>query len=319
LAGGCQGSRGYCAPTGAGARNARTSQGNSRRCRRREHTVCSYSMSSWAQSRSEIQGLPTQKARSAPARARSPERPELRRGPPNSLHRGLCGTLPSRDASPSGPGSGAAHSGSVRTCPSRVRPFGLQIAGLRARARVGRADSCRSRMALRAALRARPGRASAILCVHGGRRRVDTRTPEKRSEIMAAVRSKNTGPELAVRRLAFRLGYRFRLHGAHLPGRPDLVFSSRRCAIFVHGCFWHGHGCSKGRLPKSRRDYWRPKIAANRKRDQRNVEQLHANDWRSLVVWQCELRNPQRLARRILRFLSSPTGVRKQGREKNGK
>lgn len=134
---------------------------------------------------------------------------------------------------------------------------------------------------------------------------MDTRTPEKRSEIMAAVRTKHTGPEIAVRRLAFGLGYRFRLHGAKLPGKPDLVFLSRRCAVFVHGCFWHGHECSKGKLPKSRLSYWSPKIVANRQRDERNMRDLRAAGWRILVIWQCELKNSSRLETKLLRFLSA--------------
>src|SRR6266571_5460855 len=132
---------------------------------------------------------------------------------------------------------------------------------------------------------------------------MDTRTPEKRSEIMAAVRSKDTAPELLVRRLVHRLGYRFRLHGRKLPGKPDLVFAGRKRVIFVHGCFWHGHGCAKGRLPKSRLTYWAPKIEANQERDARNVRELRAAGWRALEVWQCELRADERLVRRVVRFL----------------
>ena len=149
---------------------------------------------------------------------------------------------------------------------------------------------------------------------------MDTRTPEKRSAIMAAVRSKDTGPEVTVRRLAFRLGYRFRLHGAQLPGRPDLVFPSRRRVIFVHGCFWHGHGCVKGRLPKSRLGYWSPKIDANRQRDARNLRDLRVTGWRILVIWQCELRDPSRLSRKVSRFLGPKRrGTQNKGDSRNGR
>src|SRR5262245_24900911 len=117
---------------------------------------------------------------------------------------------------------------------------------------------------------------------------MDTRTPEQRSRIMSAVHTVNTGPELVVRRLLHRIGYRYRLHVKALPGRPDLVFPSRRKVIFVHGCFWHGHECNKGHLPKSRLDYWAPKIAANRLRDANVLRTLGEDGWHALVVWQCE-------------------------------
>src|SRR5712664_2810518 len=99
----------------------------------------------------------------------------------------------------------------------------------------------------------------------------DTRTKEQRSRIMKSVGTYHTGPELTVRRLLHRLGYRYRLHRRDLPGRPDIVFPGRRKAIFIHGCFWHGHDCSKGKLPKSRTEYWTAKIRANQDRDARAV------------------------------------------------
>jgi DNA mismatch endonuclease (patch repair protein) len=147
---------------------------------------------------------------------------------------------------------------------------------------------------------------------------VDTRTPEKRSQIMAAVRTKDTGPELAVRRLAFGLGYRYRLHGRQLPGRPDMVFASRRSVVFVHGCFWHGHGCSKGRLPKSKLVYWEPKIVANCARDKRNVRDLRGAGWRCLIIWQCELTNAAKVTRKLARFLGDATTTNKKRAEGNG-
>ena len=96
---------------------------------------------------------------------------------------------------------------------------------------------------------------------------MDTRTEEQRRRIMQAVRTRDTGPEMIVRRLLHSLSYRYRLHRNDLPGKPDVAFLSRRKAIFVHGCFWHGHGCPQGRPPKSRLDYWKPKLDGNRERD----------------------------------------------------
>lgn len=135
---------------------------------------------------------------------------------------------------------------------------------------------------------------------------MDTRTSEKRSEIMSAVRTEDTGPELFVRKLLFAKGYRYRLHRKGLPGRPDIVFPRWRKVVFVHGCFWHGHRCSKGKLPKSRLRYWRPKIAENKKRDRRNVIQLRRMNWGAFVVWQCELKNEKSLMRRLKSFLGRP-------------
>lgn len=120
---------------------------------------------------------------------------------------------------------------------------------------------------------------------------------------MAKIRSKNTLPELAVRSIAHRLGFRFRLHRRDLPGTPDLVFVGLRKAVFVHGCFWHGHSCKAEKMPKSRTDYWGPKIEMNRARDIRKRRQLAAKGWRSLVLWECELKMPERVAKRLARFL----------------
>lgn len=136
---------------------------------------------------------------------------------------------------------------------------------------------------------------------------MDTRTPAKRTEIMSAVRTKDTGPELFVRKLLSAQGYRYRLHRRDLPGKPDIVFPSWRKAVFVHGCFWHGHRCKKGRLPKSRLRYWRPKIAANKKRDARNLIKLKGSGWHALVVWQCELKNDKTVMRKLKIFLGRPS------------
>ena len=118
----------------------------------------------------------------------------------------------------------------------------------------------------------------------------DKLTPARRSANMARIRSKNMKPEMVVRSAAHRLGYRFRLHRQDLPGKPDLVFPSRRAVIFVHGCFWHLHrGCREGRIPDSRQDYWRPKLTGNVKRDKQNRKKLVEMGWRVLTIWECEI------------------------------
>jgi DNA mismatch endonuclease (patch repair protein) len=123
---------------------------------------------------------------------------------------------------------------------------------------------------------------------------------------MSRVRGKHTKVEMAVRRLVYSLGHRYRLHSGNLPGRPDLVFRSRRAVIFIHGCFWHRHPqCKLARLPKSRLEFWVPKLESNRERDARNQRELTAMGWRSLVVWECETRETGRLARKIRRFLAA--------------
>ena len=132
---------------------------------------------------------------------------------------------------------------------------------------------------------------------------MDTRTPEQRRHIMKSVGSKDTGPELAVRRLLHGMGYRYRLHRKDLPGRPDIVLGPRRKAIFVHGCFWHGHDCPKGRLPKSRLDYWRPKVDKNRERDRTKEEQLKSLGWNVLTIWQCETKDLEALTARLQDFV----------------
>ena len=122
-------------------------------------------------------------------------------------------------------------------------------------------------------------------------RAMDTCTREQRRRIMQAVKSRDTAPEMLVRQLLHSMGYRYRLHRKDLPGRPDVALLSRRKAIFVHGCFWHGHVCPKGRLPKSRLDYWEPKLAENRERDRKKEEQLRSLGWSVLVIWECERDN----------------------------
>lgn len=133
---------------------------------------------------------------------------------------------------------------------------------------------------------------------------MDTLSPRDRSERMARVRGRNTGPERTVRSVLFSLGYRFRLHVAGLPGRPDIVLRSRRCVIFVHGCFWHRHACRNGhRMPKSRVAFWRAKLEGNAERDKRTRARLRRLGWRVLVVWECQLRDVDKLASRLSAFL----------------
>lgn len=119
---------------------------------------------------------------------------------------------------------------------------------------------------------------------------MDTRTPEERRRIMQAVQSSDTGPELKIRRILHRMGYRYRLHRKDLPGTPDLVFPGRKKVVFVHGCFWHWHGCRYGQLPKSRLDYWQPKLERNVERDRERIFRLEEAGWTVHVVWQCEIR-----------------------------
>jgi len=127
-----------------------------------------------------------------------------------------------------------------------------------------------------------------------------------RSEIMRAIKSMNTSPELYVRRLLHKNGYRYRLHCRDLPGRPDIVFPSRKKIIFIHGCFWHGHKCARGdRLPKTNREYWRKKISRNNQRDIEHIEALKQEGWRVLVIWECELKKEKLLLDRLAEFLES--------------
>lgn len=132
---------------------------------------------------------------------------------------------------------------------------------------------------------------------------MDRLTAKRRSWLMSRIGSKNTKPELALRSLLHGLGFRFRLHRRDLPGTPDVVLPGRQVAIFVHGCFWHGHACKKDKMPKSRLDYWGPKIEANRKRDSKSRRALRALGWRVLTVWECELKKPSKLSNRLLRMI----------------
>ena len=124
---------------------------------------------------------------------------------------------------------------------------------------------------------------------------------------MSRIRNKDTRPEMRVRKLIHGMGYRYRLHDKGLPGRPDLVFASRRTAIFVHGCYWHRHddpSCKLARMPKSRLDFWGPKLERNRQRDKQSQENLKTLGWDALVIWECQLKDIDDVARRIREFLT---------------
>ncbi|MBI5561695.1 MAG: DNA mismatch endonuclease Vsr [Deltaproteobacteria bacterium] len=123
---------------------------------------------------------------------------------------------------------------------------------------------------------------------------------------MRRIRSKDTSVELFVRRLIFKMGYRYRLHGKNLSGKPDLVFASRKKVIFVHGCFWHWHrNCKISRVPKSSTDYWLPKLRNNRARDILDRRRLRKMGWASLVIWECWVESPERLLRLVKDFLDT--------------
>lgn len=135
---------------------------------------------------------------------------------------------------------------------------------------------------------------------------VDHVSVEKRSQIMRAVRAKHTGPELLVRSASQRLGLRFRLHDRSLPGSPDLVFKSKRTVLFVNGCYWHRHqNCPKATVPKSNRRFWTNKFAHNVERDERNYSKLRRAGWRTVLIWQCEVKN----IRNALRVVAREMGV----------
>lgn len=136
-----------------------------------------------------------------------------------------------------------------------------------------------------------------------------TETPEQRSRIMRAVRSRDTFPELSLRRLLRSLGRTgYRLHRKDLPGRPDVAFVGRKKAIFIHGCFWHGHDCPHGRrAPATNADYWRKKIERNRQRDSKCLAELAGMGWDVLTVWECELRDLNKLTTSLRSFLERAT------------
>lgn len=133
---------------------------------------------------------------------------------------------------------------------------------------------------------------------------------------MSRIKGKDSGVEMRVRRLVHGLGFRYRLHDRGLPGSPDLVFKGRRKAIFVHGCFWHRHPdpeCKLARMPKSRLDFWEPKLTANRERDKKAQGRLREMGWASLVVWECESRHIEQLENKVRAFLDDHEGARRAG------
>jgi DNA mismatch endonuclease (patch repair protein) len=132
----------------------------------------------------------------------------------------------------------------------------------------------------------------------------DVYPPAKRSAVMAAVKGRDTQPEMIVRRLIWRMGARYRLHRRDLPGSPDIILPGRRLAVFVHGCFWHGHDCPRGaRVPKANRDYWLAKVGRNRARDIESSAKLEVLGWRVEMVWECELKNRPGLEARLREIL----------------
>lgn len=136
----------------------------------------------------------------------------------------------------------------------------------------------------------------------------DRITTAQRSENMRRIKSKNTKPEVFVRRLVYEMGYRYRIHWKDLPGKPDLAFIGKRKAIFVHGCFWHGHDavdCRDGRAPKSNEDYWTPKLTRNKERDVAHLAALRTGGWDVLTIWDCETKNESELRQRLADFLAS--------------
>lgn len=135
---------------------------------------------------------------------------------------------------------------------------------------------------------------------------MDTLSKVERSERMSRVRSKDSTPELRLRHLIHGMGFRYRLHAKDLPGKPDMVFPARNAVIFMHGCFWHRHArCRLARLPKSRVAFWSDKLEGNRLRDQRNRRKLRALGWRVLVIWECQLQNPERVSTLVGKFLNN--------------
>ena len=142
----------------------------------------------------------------------------------------------------------------------------------------------------------------------------DIVAPDVRSRMMAGIRNKDTKPEMTIRKGLHRLGFRFLLHDKRFPGKPDLIFPKWRAAIFVNGCFWHGHDCARGsRTPKANRDYWLAKVARNKARDAAAEAALKARGWRVETIWECELKDQAALDRRLRRLLQDPLAPAKAG------
>jgi DNA mismatch endonuclease, patch repair protein len=135
---------------------------------------------------------------------------------------------------------------------------------------------------------------------------MDTITKQQRSVNMGAIKSKDTAPERKIRQIVYHLGYRYRLHDIHLPGKPDIVFKSRHKVIFVHGCFWHQHNknfCLDSHIPHSNGNYWKDKLYNNVKRGKKHIRELRIIGWDVLVIWECEIRNLSKTTQKIQRYL----------------
>jgi len=138
---------------------------------------------------------------------------------------------------------------------------------------------------------------------------MDIWTKQKRSEVMSRIRGKNTKPEMILRSELFKRGFRFRVHRKDLPGKPDIVLQKYKTIIFVHGCFWHGHTCSKGVCtPKKNKEYWTNKVKKTMERDYKNLADLNTFGWETLIVWECELKEQDLLVRKLKCFLSDSKG-----------
>lgn len=145
--------------------------------------------------------------------------------------------------------------------------------------------------------------------VWAGDRMADIYSRERRSHIMGRILSKDTLPEVKVRRALHRMGYRFRIHRKDLPGKPDIVLPKWKIVIFVHGCFWHGHDCCEGHIPKTNSSYWAPKLERNRKRDLENAEKLDRLNWKRIVVWECQTGSLKKLEDCLREVMQSVRGT----------
>ncbi len=136
---------------------------------------------------------------------------------------------------------------------------------------------------------------------------VDIWSPAKRSQVMSRIKGKNTKPEILARQLLRSLGCRYTLHSKNLPGKPDIILPKRKLAIFVHGCFWHCHGrCREGRIPATRRGYWKPKLLANRARDTKKRSKLKKLGWRVLTIWECQVeKRPDSVVKKLIKAIRS--------------
>jgi len=143
---------------------------------------------------------------------------------------------------------------------------------------------------------------------------IDVFLPEKRSWIMSLVKGKNTRPELIVRSLIHRMGYRFRLYQKILPGNPDIILKRHKKVVFIHGCFWHGHkGCLRSKRPMTNRSFWNKKLSKNIERDKRQQKELHKLGWKTLIIWECQIKNLDHLKRILADFLEP---LKAKGRKK---